>query len=356
MTKKLLNPFKDQGMFWMGFLIAAIALLWLLSDVLAPFVTGLVVAYMLNPIVSNLSKNVPRYVASLVVLLLFFLLVALIVVLVSPVIANQATDFFNDLPKYVAHMKDATAPYTAKLMQYLSEEDVQKIQDAMGSYAGSILKGTRQVVMRVWSGGMAVIDLVTFLIITPVVAFYFMRDWKNIVSQVDELFPRRSADVFRQMLGEFDMRLSGFLRGQVMVCTFLGVFYGLALSIVGLNFGLAIGAITGVLSFIPYVGSTLGLISSVGVALVQGDDYSLALIVLAIFVIGQFIEGNFLTPNLVGKRIGLHAVWVIFALMAGGKLLGFTGMLLAVPLAAMIGVIVRYTLIWYKQSDVYKGA
>lgn len=352
---KLINPFKDQGIFWIGFLFMSITLLWLLSDVLAPFVTGLVIAYMLNPLVSGLEKRMPRFAASLVVLLVFFMIVVIAILLISPLIANQASDFFNKLPEYTEHFKVAIAPYIQQAMTYVSQEDVQKIQEAAGSYAGSILKGTRDVVMRIWSGGMAVIDIVTFLIITPVVAFYFMRDWQVITNKVDDLFPRRSADVFRQMFQEFDLRLSGFLRGQVIVCLFLGVFYSVALSIVDLNFGLAIGAITGVLSFIPYVGSTIGLVSSVGVALVQGQDYTLPLIVLAIFIVGQFIEGNFLTPNLVGKRVGLHAVWVIFALMAGGKLLGFTGMLLAVPLAALIGVIVRYTLIWYKQSDVYQG-
>ncbi len=354
--RRVANPFRGQGLYWAVFLVVTCLLLWLLSDVLAPFVTGLAIAYLLNPFVTYLSRRIPRTVASLCVLLLFALIVGTVLIVISPMIGRQAVAFFNDLPGYIDRLKEFANPYLNEILGRLGQEDVQKIQESAGAYVGTALKGGREIVARIWSGGMAVIDVITFLIITPIVAFYCMRDWPEITQRIDDLFPRRSAKTLRTIFNEFDARLSGFVRGQVIVCLCLGVFYATLLTIVGLNFGLAIGTITGILSFIPFVGSTIGFVSSVGVALVQFDDAQMALVVAGIFFLGQFIEGNFLTPNLVGKRVGLHAVWVIFALMAGGKLLGFTGMLLAVPIGALMGVVVGYAIMWYKQSPFYKGA
>jgi predicted PurR-regulated permease PerM len=352
--RRVSNPFQGQGIYWASFLVLACALLWLLSDVLAPFVTGLAIAYLLNPFVTYLSRYMPRAAASLSVLLLFVLVVSAVLIVISPMIGRQAVAFFNDLPSYIERLKEAVNPYLNEAMSRFGQEDIKRIQDSAGEYVGSILKGGREVVTKVWSGGMAVIDMITFMIITPIVAFYCMRDWPVIIQRIDDLFPRSSAKTLRTIFNEFDMRLSGFMRGQVIVCLCLGVFYGTLLTAVGLNFGLAIGTITGILSFIPFVGSTIGFVSSVGVALVQFDDFQMPMVVAGIFFLGQFIEGNFLTPNLVGKRVGLHAVWVIFALMAGGKLLGFTGMLLAVPIGALMGVVVGYAIMWYKQSPFYK--
>ncbi len=347
------HPFKGQGLFWLITAIVFIGLLWLLNDVLAPFITGLAIAYMLNPFVSRLGKYIPRSAASVCVLLVAAVLVSALVVVISPMIAHQASDFFNDLPGYVQRLQDFLTPYMDQFKQYFSPDDVKKIQEAASTHVGSVLQGTRDIVLRVWSGGLAVIDIVTFIVITPIVAFYGMRDWKTITDQMDDLLPRQSAATLREIFQEFDMRLSGFVRGQLLVCISLGAFYGILLSLVGLKFGLAIGVMAGILSFIPYVGSTFGFVSSVGVALVQYQGYDMACVVIGVFILGQLLEGNVLTPNLVGKRIGLHAVWVIFALMAGGKLLGFTGLLLAVPTAALIGVVIRHGLIWYKQSDAY---
>lgn len=202
---------------------------------------------------------------------------------------------------------------------------------------------------------MAVIDVITFCVITPVVAFYFLRDWPLIVKKVDNLIPRKHVRAVRTMLKEFNLRLNGFVRGQLLVCLCLGVMYATGLTAVGLNFGLAIGMIAGLLSFIPYIGSIFGFVASVGVALVQFDDLQMPMVVIGIFFLGQFIEGNFLAPKLVGERVGLHAVWVIFALLAGGNLFGFTGLLLAVPTAALFGVIMRHAIIWYQHSAAYLG-
>ena len=349
------SELKSQGYFWAGVFTVTIAVLWLLSEVLAPFITGMAIAYLLNPSVTYLSRRLPRSVASIVVLSGFVLVVVGFILGLSPLISTQISEFAAHVPEYTERAYKAIYELLRQLKGKLRPEDMARVREAAGNQMGTVLKGAQDVLVRLWSGGMALIDVITFLVITPVVAFYCLRDWPGIVKKVDNLLPRQSANKIRNILAEFSLRLAGFVRGQLLVCLCLGGFYGFWLTAVGLNFGLAIGVIAGLLSFIPYIGSIFGFMASVGVALVQYDDFTMPAVVMAIFFIGQFIEGNFLTPKLVGERIGLHAVWVIFALLAGGDLFGFTGMLLAVPMAALIGVLVRHALIWYQHSPAYLG-
>jgi predicted PurR-regulated permease PerM len=208
---------------------------------------------------------------------------------------------------------------------------------------------------QVISGGVAIANLISLLVITPVVAFYLLRDWDRIVARVDTWLPRGHAGAIREQAREIDRTLAGFLRGQGTVCLILGVFYAIGLTLAGLDFGLVVGLVAGLLSFIPYVGAIVGLVLSVGLALVQFDDWLRIAVVAGIFFVGQAVEGNFLTPKLVGESVGLHPVWIIFGLLAGGALFGFVGVLLAVPAAAVIGVGVRFALGRYMQSPYYHG-
>ena len=348
-----LFPPAEQMIFWSIVLIATILLVRVLGDVLTPFIVGMAIAYLLNPLVTWLSRHMPRSVACMIVLIMFALVVLGIVLGLSPLIGRQLTDVAHNLPQYLERLYAWFNEFVDNAMGRLDADSAQKVRAAASDQVGAVLSGLQQLLKRIVSGGLAVIDIITFLVITPVVAFYCMRDWAEITQKIDNLFPRHNAHNLRKIMGEFNTRLAGFVRGQLLVCLFLGTFYAVLLTIVGLNFGLAIGLLAGFLTFIPYVGSIVGFISSVGVALVQYPDYKMPLVVAGIFFVGQFIEGNILTPKMVGDRVGLHPVWVIFALMAGGKLFGFTGMLLAVPAAAMIGVIVRYALDWYQNSVVY---
>ena len=202
---------------------------------------------------------------------------------------------------------------------------------------------------------MAFANLISLLVITPVVAFYLLRDWDRLIARIDTWLPRDHAETIRERVREVDRTLAGFLRGQGTVCLILGLFYAIALSIAGLDFGLVVGLVAGLLSFIPYVGAIIGLVLSVGLALLQFDDWLRVAIVAGIFFVGQAVEGNFLTPKLVGESVGLHPVWIIFGLLAGGALFGFVGVLLAVPAAAVIGVGVRFALDRYLQSPYYRG-
>lgn len=346
-------PPAEQTIFWSIVLIATVALVRILGDVLTPFIVGMAIAYLLNPLVSWLSRYMPRSVACMIVLVMFVLVVLGLVLGLSPLIGRQLTDVAHNLPQYMERLYNWFNEVMDNAMGRFGPDNVQKVRDAAGNQVGAVLGGLQQLLKRIVSGGLAVIDIITFLVITPVVAFYCMRDWSEITQKIDNLFPRHSAQNLRDMASEFNMRLAGFVRGQLLVCLCLGTFYAVILTAIGLNFGLAIGMLAGFLTFIPYVGSIVGFLSSVGIALVQYPDYKMPLVVAGIFFVGQFIEGNILTPKMVGDRIGLHPVWVIFALMAGGKLFGFTGMLLAVPVAAMVGVVVRHAIDWYQNSVAY---
>jgi predicted PurR-regulated permease PerM len=201
-----------------------------------------------------------------------------------------------------------------------------------------------------------VVNVIVFLVVVPVVAFYMLMDWDHMVARIDHLLPRDHAPVIRRLAGEIDRTLASFVRGQGTVCLILGTFYAVALMVVGLQFGLVVGLIAGLLTFIPYVGALVGGALSVGLALFQfWGDWWLIVAVAAIFQVGQMVEGNILTPKLVGSSVGLHPVTLIFALSAFGTLFGFVGMLVAVPVAAAIGVLVRFALEQYQQGLLYRG-
>jgi predicted PurR-regulated permease PerM len=207
-----------------------------------------------------------------------------------------------------------------------------------------------------WSGGLAVVNMISLLIVTPIIAFYLLTDWDRIVATVDGWLPRPHLETLRRLAREIDDAMAGFIRGQGTVCIFLGLFYAMGLSFAGLSFGLLIGFTAGLLSFIPYAGSFIGGVAAIGVALVQfWPEWPNVAIVAAVFFAGQFIEGNFLSPKLVGTRVGLHPVWLMFALFAFGYLFGFVGLLLAVPLAAAAGVLVRFGISQYLASPLYLG-
>ncbi len=344
--------------FWALVTVLIFGFVWLLKDILAPFVVGLAIAYLLNPLVEKLTEKlgVPRWSIVSLVLLVFTILVVIIGMTIAPFLIDEIANFYKNLPYYTNRLIGFFEPIVEGVLAQVSPDDIEKVKEQVGSNVGTFFSGIGDVVNQIWTSGLAIIDIVSFLIITPVVAFYMMLDWLKIQKIIDDLIPRHYLETIRGLFMEFDRTLSGFIRGQTMVCLFLGVFYAVGLTAAGLNFGIAIGFMAGILSFIPYIGSFFGLLTSVGVAFVQFDGLTMPVIIAAIFFIGQAIEGNILTPKWVGNKVGLHAVWVIFALMAGGSLFGFTGLLLAVPVAALIGVMVRYTVDWYQQSVYYNSA
>ncbi len=346
-----------QFSFWVAALIALILVLWLLHGILLPFVAGLALAYFLDPVADALERlGLPRLAATLAILLLSILALVLVLFLILPVLGDQIVKFAADLPGLLQALVtrfNELAPLWLKDMIAKSGTDIQgQVTALAGRAAGWIVT----LLASVWSGGMALVNLLSLLVVTPIVAFYLLADWDHIVARVDGWLPRDHAEAVRAIARDIDTAMAGFIRGQGTVCLLLGAFYAIALTLAGLKFGLAIGLGAGLLTFIPYVGVVVGGVLAVGVALVQfWPDFGAILLIVAIFAAGQFIEGNVLSPKLVGHRVGLHPVWLMFALFAFGYVFGFVGLLLAVPLAAAAGVLVRFALRQYLASRLYLG-
>jgi predicted PurR-regulated permease PerM len=346
-----------QVLIWSAALAALIAVMWLLSAILLPFIAGLVLAYFLDPVADALERyGLPRLAATgLILLTAIFILTTALVILV-PVLNEQLARFADDLPSLIESLVarfDEFAPLWMKELVANSGANVQgSITEVAGKAAGWIVS----LLSSILSGGMALVNLLSLMVVTPIVAFYLLVDWDSMIAKVDSWLPRDHADVLRQLARQIDAAMAGFIRGQGSVCLLLGAFYAVALSLAGLKFGLAIGLLAGFLTFIPYAGALIGGVLAIGVGLVQfWPGYVSILMIAGIFALGQFIEGNFLSPKLVGKSVGLHPVWLMFALFAFGYVFGFVGLLLAVPMAAAAGVLVRFALGQYLQSPLYLG-
>jgi len=338
--------------FWILLVVVFGALLWLFQGILTPFVLGMVIAYLLNPLVTKLSNlKCPRWLAVLLLLSLFMFALVVGVSLLVPLLAREIAQLAVDAPLWIAQSQSWLFAQAQALG--IDTPDAASIIAGIQEQAGAIFKAGRNIVSGVVAGGAAIASFVSFLLLMPIVAFYMMLDWPRLTAKLDELLPRAHMPTVRSLLSQADQTLAGFIRGQLTVCLVLGLFYGIGLSVIGLRFGFVIGMAAGILSIMPYVGSGFGLVTALAVAWFTTGDMTMVAMALAVFGIGQVMEGNFLTPRLVGENIGLHPLWVIFALMAGGSLLGFTGLLIAVPVAAVIGVLVRFAITEYKKSSYY---
>ncbi|WP_162651728.1 AI-2E family transporter [Lentilitoribacter sp. Alg239-R112] len=347
---------RRQAIFWMIALSVFILFLVVFSSVLLPFIVGMALAYFLDPVADKLETwGFSRLWATASILAVFVLLFLLSLMVIIPVLVTQASEFIERLPAYAVSLQELITSESGLLPEWISSQAVtikENLSSALAQGAGFLSKLFQQI----WNSGKALVDIASLFVITPVVAFYLLLDWDDMMEKVDSWIPRDHVTTVRELAGKMDYAIAGFVRGQGSLCIILGIFYAVALSLADLNFGLLIGLFAGLISFIPYVGSIVGLVLSVGVALVQfWPDYIMVLVVAAIFFAGQFLEGNILQPKLVGERVGLHPVWLMFALLAFAALFGFVGMLIAVPAAAAVGVLVRFALERYLDSDLYKG-
>ena len=345
-----------QLRFWLIGLVVALLMIYLLRDVLLPFVAGMAIAYLFDPVCDWLERRgLSRTWATSLVTLIFILLVVAIFVLLIPALISQVGKLIDGLPGYLEALRSWVLALLDRMQMLLEPQMIEDLKAALVGSSKEIVDGLTSVLTGLLSGGVALANTLSLLVLTPIVAFYLLRDWDPLVARIDKLLPRDHAETIRGLAMQVDRTLAGFLRGQAMVCVILGVFYAIGLSLLGLNLGLVIGLIAGALTIIPYVGAMIGLLLSVGLALFQFDGLLQPGIAAAIFFFGQFVEGNFLTPRLVGGNVGLHPVWIIFALMAGGALFGFVGVLLAVPVAAVIGVGVRFAIGRYQGSPYFLG-
>ena len=348
---------RRQIYFWLIMFAAFIAFMWIFSDILLPFIAGMALAYFLDPVADKLEKlGASRMLATVIILISFILLFVIFLMILVPILANQISGFLERLPVLVGKLQSLIASTEIEWLRDRIGVDGQSLQDNINGLMKEGARWVSTVLGKIWSSGKSLVDVISLLVVTPVVAFYLLFDWDKMVESVDSWLPHDHRDTIRTVFTDINSAVAGFVRGQGTVCLILGLFYGASLTIIGLNFGLLIGLFAGLISFIPFVGSIIGFLLSVGVALVQFWPEWIPVALCAVtFFIGQFLEGNILQPKLVGEKVGLHPVWLMFALFAFGSLLGFTGMLVAVPAAAAVGVVIRFGLGRYLESELYKG-
>jgi predicted PurR-regulated permease PerM len=344
--------------FWIVALAVFVGLLWLLSPILLPFVLGMALAYVLDPLADRLAKRgLSRLVAASIILGGFVLALALLFLLIAPVLAKQLAGFIDDAPGYARRLQslvsDANHPWLKRIVGDNLGGGDKSVGDLMNQAMGYVTA----VLASLWTKGQTLISIFSLVIITPVVAFYLICDWDRMVSAFDSLIPLPQRDIVRSLGHDIDATISAYVRGQSGVCLILGSYYAVGLTLAGLSFGLLIGVVSGLISFIPYVGSLTALVLSLAVAVAQFfPEWTPIVIVAAVVLVGQFLEGNVLAPYLVGHSVGLHPVWLMFALFAFGYLFGFVGLLLAVPLAAAAGVLIRFAVRRYRDSPLYTGS
>ncbi|MBV7410476.1 AI-2E family transporter [Maritimibacter sp. DP1N21-5] len=341
-----------QAKYWGIAALVFFALLYLLGDVILPFLLGGAIAYFLDPIADKLEAiGFRRIWATVTITIIGLLVFTLMILLIVPTLVQQTTELFDAVPQIATSLREWLV---AQFPDVVNEESV--LRQSLDGVAATIQERGGELLNAILTSAQSVISVVVLLVVVPVVTFYLLWDWDRMVAAIDDLLPRDHAPTIRYLASEVDKTLASFIRGQGTVCLILGTFYAVALMIAGLSFGLIVGAIAGALTFIPYIGALVGGALAIGLAFFQfwGEWWHIA-IVAGIFVIGQFLEGNFLTPNLVGSSVGLHPVWLIFALSAFGTLFGFVGMLVAVPVAAALGVVLRYFIGRYKEGRLYKG-
>jgi len=349
---------RNQVLIWAGISLLAILLLWVFRSILLPFVIGLALAYLLNPAVNWLQRiHISRPWAAMILLTLVIALILGLFLALVPLVLQQILDLAGRLPGYIADIQGLGQQWAPQFNEWLGPERAQQLEGSLTDLIGRGVEFVGGLTASLAASGLTVINTIAVLFIAPVVAFYMLVDWEGMVRKVDDLLPRQYQNEIRGVLGEIDQAMAGVIRGQGGVILVLCVYYSTALTVTGLNFGLAIGLIGGLLSFVPYVGFLTGFALSMTVALVQfwPDQWVFILIVLGIYLIGQFLEANILYPKLVGQSININPVWLMFALFAFALLFGIVGLLLAVPLAAISGVLARYLIHKYQASSLYLG-
>lgn len=348
---------KDQILFWIATTAIFLGLVWIFSSILLPFVVGITVAYLLNPLLVRLGDHkVSRGLATVAILLTFLIVVVGLFVGLLPPVYQEVTQLGEAAPAYFDSVWGTIQPYVSAVEEtVLDESSDTSLQTVLKDNMSGALSAGSELMTGLVNGGRALVGFTTFIIVSPLVAFFMMIEWESITQWVDDLLPRHSYDKVKTLLSRIDRKIAGFVRGQVLVAFSLGLLYAIALSVAGLEYGFLIGIVSGILSIIPLFGSTVGLLVGILVAWLQSSEPSFVAIVGGIFLAGQFLEGNFITPKLMGDSVGLHPLWILFALMAGGALFGLVGMVLAVPVAATAGVLMSFALEQYKESQYYKA-
>ncbi len=347
---------RNHALFWSAAFAGFLAFVYVFKAVLLPFVLGIAIAYLLNPLVNTLGRaKISRGPAAILITALFFAFVATFLAVLTPLLYKQSLQLADDLPGYFDAIIVFIEPYSQQALTLLGQENGTDLKSIIGGHVGTAASMGKHILQSVAAGGQAVFGALSVIVFTPIVTYFMMKEWAHITEWTEGLLPEHSKKTILGLLKQIDQKLSGFVRGQISVAVILGLAYAIVLTLVGLKYGFLIGLLSGLLSIIPMVGSTVGLLVSVTVAWFQAGDLIFVAIVAGIFFLGQIIEGNILSPKIVGDSVGLHPLWIFFALLAGGSLFGILGMLLAVPVAAVAGVLLAFAIAQYKLSPYYSG-
>lgn len=347
---------RSHALFWSLSFLGVIGFIYLFKGILMPFVLGFAVAYLLNPLVNAFGKmGINRGLSALLILGTFLIVLFTSIGLLTPLVYKQSQQFVDDVPGYTESFTQYVEPLVQRASILIGEDNAEHIKSSMKDQSGSAGEIAKKILAGIAAGGQAIFDTISILVLMPIVAYFLMKEWLHITEWAKGLMPRDHKDTILGLLSKIDKKISGFVRGQISVAAILGISYAIALSIAGLKYGFLIGLVAGLISIIPMVGSTVGLVVSVAVAWFQAGEWSYVAIIAAIFLFGQLIEGNVLSPKIIGDNVGMHPLWVFFALMAGGSLFGVLGMLIAVPMAAVAGVLLTFAIAQYKLSPYFKG-
>jgi predicted PurR-regulated permease PerM len=344
--------------FWIAMLLAFVAVVVLLRDVLLPFVAGMVLAYLLDPLANRLERlGMNRLVATLAIVVIVVGTILLVMLVSIPIIVREAALFIDNFPHYVRKLHDLATDPSRPWLSKIVGEGLGQAERSFGELT-TLASGWFGTFLRsIWSGGRALVSVLSLAVVTPIVACYLIYEWNGMIAAVDNWVPPANRETVRALAREVDETIGGFVRGQSALCLVLAVYYAVTLWLIGLEHGGMIGFAAGLISFIPYVGTFCGLVVATCVAIAQfWPSWTMILLVPAVFLVGNSLSDYVLAPYLVGRRIGLGPVWIMFALFAFGYLFGFVGLLIAVPLAAAIGVLIRFVLRQYYASPLYAGA
>jgi len=347
----------DTSRRWQMLAIAAVIIfvIWLLAPVLMPFAIAAMLAYLGDPLADRLQRlGMGRTWAVSIVFTVIALIFIGTLLLLVPLIQHQFENLAENLPRYVEWAKSTALPWIQQRLHLDPDVfDADRLVATIKEHIGSVSSVLATAVTKVTQSGMGIVMWLTNLVLIPVVAFYLLRDWDTMIAHIQRLLPRSIEPTVVRLSRESDQVLGAFVRGQLLVMLALGVFYGLGLTLCGISIGPLIGMVAGLLSFVPYLGFMIGFVAAMVAVLVQYGDWTHVLLVAGVFTVGQLLEGYVLVPRLVGSKIGLHPVAVIFAVLAGGHLFGFLGVLLALPAASVVVVLMRYVFTRYRESDLY---
>lgn len=346
-----------QAVFWLIAAVIILLLIGLLKDILLPFVLGMLIAYGLNPVADALNRmGLPRAAACLLIVLLLVVTITLLIVFLGPVAVQHAERFAAGLPDALQRLQELLAAAVQEQLGSNSAAVQSAVDSAIGSFSQNWEAVASWVARSIWTQGRALFNVVTLVLITPLVVFYLLVDWKRMLAELDSWLPREHAEPLRQIARDVNAAVGAFIRGQGTVCLILGCFYAMCLWAIGLEYGVLVGFATGLMAFVPVLGWAIGTLVGTTLAFLQFWPEGLpAILVFCVFLAGQGLDAGILSPKIVGSKIGLHPVWLIFALFAFSYLFGIVGTLVAVPLAAAVGVVVRYALRVYLASSVYMG-